>query len=165
MAGGMCPFYFSFSDECIIKGQPTYMPLIEQRLTYCLTDKYSECLRFKSFSQNEQPCIMERREYRRTLRQLNGVVFGPDKKSEIETVDISVGGARIRSTAYISPGKCVDMMIRGQEKKELEVHGCVRWASNREEDGKWSLGIQFNPVPEGDAMRTLESFVWNGEII
>ncbi len=161
---GMCPFYFSFSDQCIIKGQPTYMPLIEQRINFCLTDQYTECERYKSFSENPHFCAMERREYRRVLKQLKGLIYSPEKRADIETVDISLGGARLTSTAYIRPGECVDITIKEENGEEFDARACVRWASPQEGDGKWIMGVQFNPMPEGKAMSLLERIVWKGDV-
>ena len=161
----MCPFFFSFSDQCVIQGQTPYMPLVEQRLSYCLNDNYKDCERYKLLSDPAVMATMERRQHRRVLRQVPGFAFDQQKRAEIETVDISMGGVRVRSTAYIPPGECVDMSLTPVQDRSVEAHGCVRWASPRQADGRWSLGIQFNPGLDSTTSQALEAIIWNGTVI
>ena len=161
----MCPYYFSFSDQCLIQGQPPYNPLVEERLHYCLNNNYVECERYRLFRDPNFMTSVERRNYRRVLFQMAGKAFTEGKHASVETVDISLGGLRIRSDSFIEPGKCVDFAFNAGEEGELELHGCVRWATPREADEHWTLGIQFNPGLVGKSREIMERLIWGGKVL
>ena len=146
----MCPFYYSFLNQCVVKGQPPYSPFVEQKLVYCLADDYPSCSRYRLFFDGSGYPAMDRRAAKRVLKQYKGYMDGPEKRSYIETVDISKGGVRVKSNAYIPEGRPVNIVIEDEKGNKVDLSGRVRWASPQEEDGRWTLGIQFSYLLDVD---------------
>ena len=148
----MCPVYYSFLNQCVVKGQPPYSPFMEEKIVYCLGEEYHACERYRLFFEDSGYTAMDRRTSKRVLKQYSGVMVGPEKKSYIETVDISKGGMRVKSTAYIPEGRPVSIIIEDHKGNKVDLSGWVRWTSPQEEDGKWTMGIQFTHLLDPDRL-------------
>ena len=140
----MCPFYYSFLNQCVVKGQSSYSPFSEQRLVYCMADEYTLCDRYRLFFEGNIFPAMDRRSARRKLKQYSGYLLGPSKKAYIETVDISSGGMRVSSSAYLPEKHPVSIALNDENGNRIQLSGRVCWTGSKTDDGRWELGIKFN---------------------
>jgi hypothetical protein len=87
---------------------------------------------------------MERRQHRRVSRQVKILLRANSHEVEGETVDLSLGGARIESSLDVQPGKpiVVKLLIPGDDVPIVIEQAQVQWSMDR------TFGVRFLDVPQ-----------------
>ena len=87
---------------------------------------------------------MERRRHRRVPAQVKSLLRENSHEVEGETVDLSLGGARIESALVVQPGRqiAVKLIAPGDDTPILIEHAQVQWAVDR------TFGVRFVDLPE-----------------
>lgn len=82
---------------------------------------------------------MERRQYRRVPAQVKSLLQGNSHEVEGETVDLSLGGAKIESRLVVQPGKqiTVKLIIPGVEEPIYIEQAQVQWVHDQ------TFGVRF----------------------
>lgn len=86
---------------------------------------------------------VERRRYHRVSAQVKSLLRANSHEVEGETVDLSLGGARIESSLDVQPGRqiCVKLLMPGDDTPIVIEQAQVRWALDR------TFGVRFLEVP------------------
>lgn len=89
---------------------------------------------------------MERRRHRRVSAQVKSLLRANSHEAEGETVDLSLGGARIESSLAVEPGKqiSVKLLMPGDDTPILIEQAQVQWALDR------TFGVRFLNVSQQD---------------
>ncbi len=87
---------------------------------------------------------MERRQHRRVSGQVKTLLRANSHEVEGETVDLSLGGARIESALDVHPGKpiVVKLLIPGDDMPIVIEQAQVQWSIDR------TFGVRFLDVPK-----------------
>jgi hypothetical protein len=87
---------------------------------------------------------MERRRHRRVPAQVKSLLRENSHEVEGETVDLSLGGARIESSLVVQPGRqiAVKLIVPGDDTPILIEQAQVQWAVDR------TFGVRFVDLPE-----------------
>lgn len=82
---------------------------------------------------------MERRKHRRVPAQLKSLLSGNSHEVEGQTLDLSLGGARIESSLEVQPGKqvVVRLMIPGLDEPVYIERAKVQWIRDQ------IFGVEF----------------------
>lgn len=104
-----------------------------------------------------QTCIlppMERRRHHRVPAQVKSLLRANSHEVEGETVDLSLGGARIESSLDVQPGKQIGMklLMPGDDIPIVIEQAQVRWALDR------TFGVRFLGVPQQE-LHELEQLI------
>ena len=85
---------------------------------------------------------MERRQYHRVPAQVKSLLRANSHEIEGETVDLSLGGAKIESSLVVQPGKqiTVRLIIPGGEEPIYIDRAQVQWIHDR------TFGLKFLEV-------------------
>lgn len=83
--------------------------------------------------------LMERRQHRRVSAQVKSLVRVNSHEVEGETLDLSVGGARIESTLPVQPGRqiAVKLIVPGDDIPILIHQARVQWTVDQ------TFGVRF----------------------
>ncbi|MGE0644570.1 MAG: PilZ domain-containing protein [Nitrospira sp.] len=86
---------------------------------------------------------MERRQHRRVSRQVKSLLRVNSHEVEGETIDLSLGGARIDSALAVQPGKpiVVKLLLPGHDMPVVIEQARVQWTVDR------TFGVRFLDVP------------------
>ncbi|MBH0200850.1 MAG: PilZ domain-containing protein [Nitrospira sp.] len=87
---------------------------------------------------------MERRRHRRVPTQVKSLLRANSHEVEGEALDLSLGGAQIKSSLDVQPGKqiVVKLIVPGDDTPILIEHAQVQWAVDR------TFGVRFVDLPE-----------------
>ncbi len=82
---------------------------------------------------------MERRQHRRVPAQVKSLVRANSHEVEGETRDVSLGGARIKSSLIVEPGRqiAVKLIVPGDDTPILIEQARVQWNVDR------TFGVRF----------------------
>ena len=85
---------------------------------------------------------MERRKHRRVSAQIRGFLLGNSHEVEGQTLDLSLGGAKLESNLDVFPGKVIGvrLLIPGLEAPLSIQEASVRWVDER------TFGVEFRKV-------------------
>jgi c-di-GMP-binding flagellar brake protein YcgR len=87
---------------------------------------------------------MERRRHRRVSAQVKSLLRANSHEVEGETVDLSLGGARIESSLVVQPGRqiAVKLIVPGDDTPILIEQAQVQWAVDQ------TFGVRFVDLPQ-----------------
>jgi len=87
---------------------------------------------------------MERRRHRRVSAQVKSLIKANSHEVEGETMDLSVGGARIESSLVVQPGNqiTVKLILPGDDTPIVIEQAQVQWSLDR------TFGVRFLEVPQ-----------------
>lgn len=88
--------------------------------------------------------VMERRRHHRVSAQVKSLLRANSHEVEGQTVDLSLGGARIESSLDVQPGKQirVKLLMPGDDIPIVIEQAQVQWALDR------TFGVRFLAVPQ-----------------
>jgi c-di-GMP-binding flagellar brake protein YcgR len=97
---------------------------------------------------------MERRRHNRVSAQVKSLLRANSHEVEGETVDLSLGGARIESSLDVQPGKqiAVKLLVPGDDTPILIEQARVQWVVDR------TFGVRFVGVRQQE-MDELEQLI------
>lgn len=86
--------------------------------------------------------LMERRRHRRVPAQVKSLLRANSHEVEGEVLDLSLGGARVKSSLDVQPGKqiAVKLIVPGDDTPILITQARVQWTVDR------TFGVRFVDV-------------------
>ncbi|MDK2745033.1 MAG: PilZ domain-containing protein [Nitrospira sp.] len=87
---------------------------------------------------------MERRRHRRVSAQVKSLIKANSHEVEGETMDLSLGGARIESSLVVQPGSqiAVKLILPGDDTPIVIEQAQVQWSLDR------TFGVRFLEMPQ-----------------
>ena len=154
-----CPFWSAVSTKCSICNSGLFIPLDNHTDVFCKTPRYSACMQYILYSENQIFLLEKVRKSeenrRKFLRFQNSraitliKIFGSGNlsakiSSEAQTIDVSKSGMRVATEKPLRHDATVQFSI--DKSFPLGVHevtGQVEWCNKQVDEPGYHVGLSF----------------------